>query len=212
MVGVADHFPADARLLEDVHRLQQQRRLQADVARDRGKGCRAAECIEHRVEVVHRVAELVEAQVRICAQPAGGVKGVLFEEAADRLAAAQEVLVARVQGAAVGCEDRGLLRRWHVQARQFHRTLAQREAAWVIDESGKHQETVAPIGCELRRRQELEAHRVRFSGSRQRMSPAGGGRGWFRDQWRASPASAARRAARSVRSQLNPGSSRPKCP
>src|SRR3546814_20144959 len=60
---VAGHLATDAGRLEDVHRLQQQRIYQADVAGHGSQLGGAAEPLEHRVDVVHGVTELVDGHV-----------------------------------------------------------------------------------------------------------------------------------------------------
>ena len=97
---------------------------------------RAAERVEDRIEVVQGMAELVEAQVRLGPQLPVIVEGVLLEEAADRLAARQEIFVARMQSPAVCGENGRLVRRGHVPLRQHHRALAQGQAAAASTKSG----------------------------------------------------------------------------
>jgi hypothetical protein len=104
----------------------------------------AFECIEDRIEIVHRVTELVEAQMGIGPEAASGIEGVLLEEAADRLAAREEIFVTGMQRLAVAGEDRRLFRRRDMPARQLHRALAQGEAMLLIHEIRKDEESVAP--------------------------------------------------------------------
>ncbi len=85
-------------------------------------------------------------------KPSGAVEGVLLEETADRLAAVQEITRGRVCRAAVRGEDRRLLGRRHVLAREFHRALAQRKALFRRREVRQHEEAVAPVRRELLRR------------------------------------------------------------
>ncbi len=157
VIGVADDLAADARLLEDVHGLQEQRLGHADVFRDGRELRSAAECVEDGIEVVHRVAELVEREMRLAAQAAFAVESILLEEAADRLAARQEVTLGRVARAAVRGEDRRLVRRRHVLAREQERALAKREASRCIREVGQHEEAVLPVSRLLSRRK-ISAH------------------------------------------------------
>jgi hypothetical protein len=67
---MADHLAADSRLLEDVHRLQQQRFCQADRVCDRGQSGIAREPGEHWVEIVKCVTDLVERQLERLPKPA----------------------------------------------------------------------------------------------------------------------------------------------
>jgi len=60
VVGMARHLTADVRLLEDVHRLQQERIDHAEIRCHVGKCRSSAECIELGIEVVHRMTELVQ--------------------------------------------------------------------------------------------------------------------------------------------------------
>jgi len=128
VVGVAGDFTADVRLLEDVHRLQQQRVAHADVTRNRSKLRRAAERVEHRIEIVHRMPEFVERQVRLRTQTPRLVERILFKKATDLFAARQEVVVARVLRFAVGGEHCGLFWRRHVFFGKLHGALAQGDA------------------------------------------------------------------------------------
>jgi len=109
-VLVAMHLAADARLLEDVHRLDQQRPRQADRPGDPGEPRIAREPVEHRVEIVQGVADLVQRQLLGLAQPPLGVEGVGLEEEADLVAGFEEVAVAAV-ALVVGAENRGDARR-----------------------------------------------------------------------------------------------------
>jgi len=157
VVRVADDFAADARLLEYVHGLQEARLRHADVFGDSGELGSPAECVEDRVEVVHRVAELVEREMRFAAQPPLAVEGILLEEAADRLAARQEITLGRVAHPAVRGKDRRLAGRRQVLAREQERALAQREAAFSVHEIRQDQEAV-PLVCGLLCRGKVCAH------------------------------------------------------
>ena len=144
-----------------------------------------------------------------CASPRrrpSRVERILLEEAADRLAARQEVPLGRVARAAIRGEDRRLVRRRHVLAREQERALAKLEASRRIREIGQHEEAVLPV-CRLLFRRKVSAHDA--------PAPL---------RWRESsaavqavarllsPASDASTAALSVFSQVNSGSSRPKWP
>jgi hypothetical protein len=155
VIGVAGHFPADARLLEDVHGLQQQRLAHPDVAGQRRQLQRPAERAEDGIEVVHGMAELVQAQGGIGPQPAFRIEGAFLEEAADRLAAVQEVLVTGMQRVAVRGEDRRLVGRRHVLPGQFQRPATQLETTLRVDEAGQDQEAFLPELAQLRLGKEL---------------------------------------------------------
>ena len=105
--------------------------------------------IEDGIEVVHRVAELVEAQVCVGLEPALFVERAFFEEATDRLAARQEVLLGGVQGTSIRGEDGCLIRRRHVFAGKLQRALAERKTALGRDEIRQHEKTVASKSREL---------------------------------------------------------------
>ena len=55
-----NHLAADARLLEYVHRLQRQRFLHAEAVDQGREFRRTRKRLEHRVEVVHGVSDLVD--------------------------------------------------------------------------------------------------------------------------------------------------------
>src|SRR3546814_18658975 len=90
---VAGHLATDAGRLEDVHRLQQQRIYQADVAGHGSQLGGAAEPPEHRVDVVHGVTELVDGHVDRLTEVAVSVERVCFEEGPDLVARREEPLV-----------------------------------------------------------------------------------------------------------------------
>ena len=108
MVGVARDFSTDARLFEDIHRLQEQWLDHADVACNGSQLWCATERVKYRIKVVHRVTELVQTEMGIIAQMAGGVKGVFLKETANCFTARQEVVVTRMQWLAVSGKDRRL--------------------------------------------------------------------------------------------------------
>ena len=122
----------------------------SDSGRDRRKLGRAAETIEDGIEVVHRMAELVEAEVRVGLEAARFVERAFFEEATDRLAARQEVFLGSVQGTPIRREDGCLIRRRHVLAGKLQRTLAERKTALDGDEIRQHEKAVASKLRELR--------------------------------------------------------------
>ena len=150
-VGVAGHLAADAGLLEDVHRLQQQRPADADAVDQPGQRRRAREGGEDRVEIVQRMADLVDRQRLGLAHPARIVEGLLLEEEADLVAGAGEVVIRRMAMAG-GREDRrdaGEVGR----VDQAVGALDQPLAAVGRDEFLEQQVAVALIGGAHRRRQ-----------------------------------------------------------
>ena len=78
---MATHLATDARLLEDVHRLQGQGIGQPDVGGDLGDIGVVGEGLELVVEVVLGVTDLVDAQLLGLRQLAIGSERLLFEEA-----------------------------------------------------------------------------------------------------------------------------------
>ena len=77
---MAHHFAADVRLLEDIHGLKQQR-LRQPQARDQfGQGRLPGEALEDRVQVVQRMADLVDRQFLGLAQLPIPVEGLLLEK------------------------------------------------------------------------------------------------------------------------------------
>src|SRR3546814_6151801 len=102
---VAGHLATDAGRLEDVHRLQQQRIYQADVAGHGSQLGGAAEPLEHRVDVVHGVTELVDGHVDRLTEVAVSVERVCFEEGPDLVGRREEPLVGG-EGLLLGGEDR----------------------------------------------------------------------------------------------------------
>ncbi len=108
-VLVPAHFAADVRLLEDVHRLVQQRLLDAELDGELVQLRVVRERLEDRIEIVHRVPDLVDRELLRLPQHAALVERLLFEEAADRLARAQEVLLGLRLRFVLGRENRARL-------------------------------------------------------------------------------------------------------
>ena len=92
-VLVTADLAADPRLLEDVHRLQQQGLGDAELGHQRGQRRLAREALEDRVEIVQRVADLVDRARLALPQPALSVERLLLEEEADPVAGLEEVAV-----------------------------------------------------------------------------------------------------------------------
>src|ERR1051325_4316717 len=59
-VLMTSNFATDARLLEDVHRLQQQRTFDSQIGNDFPYFRSARKLIEDRIEIVKRVADLID--------------------------------------------------------------------------------------------------------------------------------------------------------
>ena len=93
-VLVTADLAADAGLLEDVHALQHERVGQPEIGRHRGQLGRVREALEDRIEIVHGVPDLVDAELLRLAQGAGVVERLLLEEAPRGGAARQELAVA----------------------------------------------------------------------------------------------------------------------
>ena len=96
VVAMETDLTSDTGLLEDVHRLEQLRVTEAEIGSDRCQLRRAAEVLERRVEVVHRVAELVDRQ------PQGHGErpvhdGAVLEEPTDLVAGVEKPLVVAVR-------------------------------------------------------------------------------------------------------------------
>ena len=148
MVGVADHLAAYAGLLEDVHRLQQLGIGEADVGGDRGHLGRAGEVAEDRVEIVHRVPDLVDRQREGPGQLAIDDRAVL-EEPANRVARPEEP---RILGVALvgGGEDADRALGVGVDVgQQLLDVGLEGRAPLRRHEAGQHQEAVALPGLEL---------------------------------------------------------------
>ena len=99
--------------------------------------------LEDRVEIVHRVTELVEHEVGGTGELAVGVERVLLEEAADLVAGLEEVGVGCVALLFGGGEDRCGLRIRNVRLRDLERAGPQLDTGLVGDES--RQDEVAVI-------------------------------------------------------------------
>jgi len=97
--------------------------------------------------------------VRLVAQRAIGPERVPLEEAPDRLAAREEVLVAPVLGGAVGGEDGGGAGVGHVRAGHLDGVGAQARARIGVDEALEHEESVAAVRPELRLAQHVVSPR-----------------------------------------------------
>ena len=122
---MAVHFATDARLLKDVHALQKLWFLHANLIGQRCKFFVVTELAELRVEVVHGMAQFVQAQMCFCAQLAVLIECILFEEATNFVTAGEKVLIGRMFGSGVCSEDGGLFRRRNMFFRQLHGTFAQ---------------------------------------------------------------------------------------
>ena len=131
------------RLLEEVHRLQQQRLAEAQRLRQRGKLRLARDAVEHRIEIVQRMADLVQGQRHRL------VGRLLLEEEADGAARLPEVAVARMALVARR-EDRA--RRTGIEGRhQLGGARLQGVAVGRRQEVRQHQEAVALVGGEVER-------------------------------------------------------------
>ena len=96
VVAMETDLTSDTGLLEDVHRLEQPGVAEAEIGGDRCQLRCAAEGLERRVKVVHRVAELVDRQ------PQGHSErpvhdGAVLEEPADLVAGVEKPLVVAVR-------------------------------------------------------------------------------------------------------------------
>ena len=150
-VLVPAHFAADAGLFEGVHRLPQLRLRQPQASRNTGQRRAAREGVKHRVPVMQGVADLVDRQRFGLAQLAGGVKGLLFKEAAHLVARAQKIIV-RCAALRLGGENAGPLAwlkslDYLLRARSEQRQLG----GWL--EARQHQKTVLLVADQLGRGQ-----------------------------------------------------------
>ncbi len=93
---MAVHFATDSRLLKDVHTLQKFWFLHANLIGQRCEFFVVAELAELRVEVVHGMAQFVQAQMCFCAQLAVLIECILFEEATNFVTAGEKVLIGRM--------------------------------------------------------------------------------------------------------------------
>lgn len=142
MILVCGDLAADQRLLEDVHRLQEQRPLDPEARDQLGQPRIAREPREHRVEIVERVADLVDRSLDRLAQRAVRGERVLLEEAPDRVSRAEEVVVGRA-GLLVGREHRDGL-----GAKRVHQLIGardQRVTCGGVDEPLEDEEAVALV-------------------------------------------------------------------
>ena len=92
-VLVPAHFATDAGLLEDVHGLPDFGVLHADIPCHFSQFRCARKRVEHRIQVVHGVADLVDRQGLGLAQRALVVKRLFFKKAAHRVVRIQKVPV-----------------------------------------------------------------------------------------------------------------------
>ncbi len=90
---VADDLAADFRLLEDVHGLEQQRQGDAEVAHQLGQSRPARERFEDRIDVVERMADLVDRALLAVPQPARLVERLPLEEEANLVARFEEIAI-----------------------------------------------------------------------------------------------------------------------
>jgi hypothetical protein len=142
---MAADFAADARLLEDVHRLQQQRLGDAQPRHQPGKRRLAREVLEDRVEVVQRMADLVDPARLALLQTAVCLERLLLEEKADLVAGFEKVAILRMALPA-GREDGGDL--GGLEGLQHLRHAgAQRVALPLRHEARQHQIAVALKVC-----------------------------------------------------------------
>ena len=119
---MAPDLAADQRLLEDVHALQGESIVQPDVGGDAGQLRAVRELLEGRVEVVHRVPDLVDAQFFRRAWSAVFVERLLLEEAPHTGTGSKELAVADPLLFA-GREDRPLATRLEVADDLIGRSL-----------------------------------------------------------------------------------------
>ena len=144
-VLVAGHRAADPWLLEDQHRLQEHRLRQARRRHQRRDRRRAGEGREHRIQVVQRVADLVDRLRLGLAQAALLVEGLRLEEEVDALGGVQEVVVGS-PGLLVGGED-GPVGVGVEVLHQLRGPCAQRVARRVVEHALEREE---PIGAKAR--------------------------------------------------------------
>ena len=144
---MAVDLAADVRLLEDVHALHGQRIVEADVGGDLGELAGVAERLEHRVEVVHGVTDLVDAQRLVLHEPPVGVERLGLEEAPDPGAGVDELAVADPL-LLVGGEDRAVLARLE-RGDDLGGPFAQRGTVLGRREVLDRQEAVTPVAGEL---------------------------------------------------------------
>lgn len=109
---------------------------------DRRKFGRAAKAIEHRIKVVHRVTELIEAKVGRSLQAAIGPKCRVLEEAANRLTARQECLIGGVFTRTIGTKHDGFVVRWREFDGELQCAFAQSKAIGRVGEVLNDEEAV----------------------------------------------------------------------
>ncbi len=146
-VLVTADLAADARLLEDVHRLQGQRIDQTDVCGDLGDVRVVGEPLELVVEVVLRVADLVDAQLLRLRQLAIGAECLLLEEAPGARSAREELTVGDALLLVRG-EDGSFLG-WLPPVDDLERTPAQTPARVDRHEVGQDEEPVTLVRLDL---------------------------------------------------------------
>ena len=150
-VLVPAHFAADAGLFEDVHRLPQLRLCQPQPGGHRRERRAVREGVKHRVQVMQGMADLVDRQRLGPAQLAGGVKGLLFKEAAHLVARAQKIIV-RCAALRLGGENAGPLARLKSLDYLLRASSEQRQlGGWL--EARQHQKTVLLVADQLGRGQ-----------------------------------------------------------
>ena len=150
---VAHHLAADAGLLEDVHRLQQLRVGEADAIGHRPQRRAARERVEHRVEVVHPMAELVDGARQRHLQGAIGTERAFFKKHADAVRRRLEVGVFGV--ALVACREHGTGGVRRMLGDERERASAQAVAGIGAREALDHEHAVALVGGAGER---VEAH------------------------------------------------------
>src|SRR5262249_47728735 len=81
----------------------------AEVLHDLGQSRIAREAVEHGIEIVHRMADLVDRERLVLLQPAFIVERLFLEKATDLVARIEEVVVAGA-GLVAGAEDADVAR------------------------------------------------------------------------------------------------------
>jgi hypothetical protein len=147
-VLVTADLAADVGLLEDVHALQRDGVRRGRCRRNAREVGRVAERLERRVEIVHRVPDLVDAELLRLAQGAVVRERLLLEEAPDATAARQEVVVADPLLFARG-EHRAPLVRLELVDDGVRR-VAQPRAPRPVDEPLDLEEPVPQVALDLR--------------------------------------------------------------
>ena len=150
-VLMATHFPADARLFEDVHALQRPSLGHAQIVGDAHQVGRVTERREDRVEVVHGVADLVDRKFLRLAKLSIVVEGLFFEKAPHAVARVEKLVVGD-PGLFVGAERSPLSARLPL-LHHFDRPLLQVVAGGLADEILDDDKAVSLKGCNLRARQ-----------------------------------------------------------